>query len=80
MMTAHCPWYVAGPLLGLLIVSLRAAVNKPLSRWPAMIGEGQLGGLAVAAGLLAGVALQPTLAGTSAVERQPTAAPQPVGL
>ncbi len=30
MMTARCPWYVAGPLLGLLIVSLRAAVNKPL--------------------------------------------------
>ena len=24
------PWYVAGPLLGLLIVVLRAAVNKPL--------------------------------------------------
>ena len=27
---ARCPWYVAGPLLGLLIVALRAAVNKPL--------------------------------------------------
>src|SRR5438105_1397837 len=26
---ARCPWYVAGPLLGLLIVGLRAAVNKP---------------------------------------------------
>jgi hypothetical protein len=25
----RCPWYVAGPLLGLLIVGLRAAVNKP---------------------------------------------------
>ncbi len=24
------PWYIAGPLLGLLIVGLRAAVNKPL--------------------------------------------------
>ena len=30
MTAARCPWYVAGPLLGLLIVSLRAAVNKPL--------------------------------------------------
>jgi uncharacterized membrane protein YedE/YeeE len=30
MMTGRCPWYIAGPLLGLLIVSLRAAVNKPL--------------------------------------------------
>src|SRR5205807_2423859 len=24
------PWYIAGPLLGLLIVGFRAAVNKPL--------------------------------------------------
>jgi uncharacterized membrane protein YedE/YeeE len=46
----------------------------------AMIGEGQLGGLAVAAGLLAGVALQPTLVCTSAIERQPAAVPHPVGL
>jgi uncharacterized membrane protein YedE/YeeE len=30
MMIARCPWYVAGPLLGLLIVALRVAVNKPL--------------------------------------------------
>jgi uncharacterized protein len=29
-MVTRCPWYVAGPLLGLLIVGLRAAVNKPL--------------------------------------------------
>jgi uncharacterized membrane protein YedE/YeeE len=26
----RCPWYVAGPLLGLLIVGLRATLNKPL--------------------------------------------------
>ena len=25
----HCPWYVAGPLFGLLIVGLRAATNRP---------------------------------------------------
>ena len=30
MTAAPCPWYVAGPLLGLLIVGLRAAANKPL--------------------------------------------------
>ena len=30
MMASRCPWYIAGPLLGLLIVGLRAAVNKPL--------------------------------------------------
>lgn len=26
----RCPWYVAGPMIGLLIVGLRATVNKPL--------------------------------------------------
>ena len=26
----RCPWYIAGPAIGLLIVGLRAAVNKPL--------------------------------------------------
>jgi len=26
----RCPWYVAGPLLGILIVGLRATLNKPL--------------------------------------------------
>jgi hypothetical protein len=30
MLLDRCPWYVAGPLLGLIIVGLRAAVNKPL--------------------------------------------------
>ena len=25
----RCPWYIAGPLLGLLMVGLRATVNKP---------------------------------------------------
>ena len=30
MLAVRCPWYVAGPLLGLLIVALRSAVNKPL--------------------------------------------------
>jgi uncharacterized membrane protein YedE/YeeE len=29
-MIERCPWYLAGPLLGLLIVALRAAINKPL--------------------------------------------------
>jgi hypothetical protein len=26
----RAPWYVAGPLIGILIVILRALVNKPL--------------------------------------------------
>jgi uncharacterized membrane protein YedE/YeeE len=29
MMLERCPWYIAGPLLGLAIVSMRAAANKP---------------------------------------------------
>ena len=29
MLLARCPWYVAGPLLGLLLVAFRAALNKP---------------------------------------------------
>jgi uncharacterized protein len=30
MLSDRCPWYVAGPLLGLVIVGLRALLNKPL--------------------------------------------------
>lgn len=30
MMLVRCPWYIAGPLLGLLIIGLRASVNRPL--------------------------------------------------
>jgi uncharacterized protein len=29
MAVDRCPWYVAGPLFGLLIVGLRAVLNKP---------------------------------------------------
>ena len=29
MLLERCPWYVAGPLLGLLLVAFRAALNKP---------------------------------------------------
>jgi len=30
MTLARCPWYIAGPLIGLVIVALRATVNRPL--------------------------------------------------
>jgi len=30
MLFERCPWYIAGPLLGLVIVGLRATLNKPL--------------------------------------------------
>jgi uncharacterized membrane protein YedE/YeeE len=46
----------------------------------AMIGEGRLSGLAVAAGLLAGVALQPTIVSRITFERQAAAPLHPVGL
>ena len=29
MLLERCPWYVAGPSIGLLLVVLRAALNKP---------------------------------------------------
>jgi len=29
MLLERCPWYVAGPLLGLVLVGFRAALNKP---------------------------------------------------
>src|SRR5438876_12268959 len=30
MMLERCPWYIAGPILGALIIALRATINKPL--------------------------------------------------
>jgi uncharacterized protein len=65
MWLERCPWYVAGPILGALIIALRAAVNRPL---------GALGGyidvaahalhpsrLGFSAFVLAGIALGGTL-------------------
>jgi uncharacterized membrane protein YedE/YeeE len=30
MLLDRCPWYIAGPVLGLVIIGLRATVNQPL--------------------------------------------------
>jgi uncharacterized protein len=30
MIAARCPWYIAGPLIGFVIIALRLTVNKPL--------------------------------------------------
>ena len=30
MLLDRCPWYIAGPVLGVVIIGLRATVNKPL--------------------------------------------------
>ena len=46
----------------------------------AMIGEGHLGGLVVAGGLLAGVAIHQRLVSPSAIERSPLSAQATVGL
>jgi uncharacterized membrane protein YedE/YeeE len=29
MLLGRCPWYVAGPLLGVLLIAFRAALNRP---------------------------------------------------
>ncbi len=49
LFTQACPWYVAGPLLGLLVAGLLWAVNRPLGalggyvdavQWAAAPGDG----------------------------------------
>jgi hypothetical protein len=30
MLLDRCPWYIAGPVLGLVIIGLRATVNRPV--------------------------------------------------
>jgi uncharacterized protein len=50
MAVDRCPWYVAGPLFGLLIVGLRAVLNKPF---------GALGGYIDLATSRAGTAARP---------------------
>jgi uncharacterized membrane protein YedE/YeeE len=41
MFAARCPWYVAGPLLGLLIVGLRWVGNLHLGATGAFVGVGR---------------------------------------
>jgi len=36
MLLERCPWYVAGPMLGLLLVAFRAALNKPVGALDAL--------------------------------------------
>ena len=45
MLLERCPWYVAGPLLGLVLIAFRAALNKPF---------GALGGFVELAGTKGG--------------------------
>lgn len=43
----RCPWYIAGPLLGVVIVGLRALLNQPLGALVAAVGCRLLRGLGV---------------------------------
>jgi uncharacterized membrane protein YedE/YeeE len=62
----RCPWYVAGPAIGLIVVgllfgpgwSVACSCPGPIA---AQLGSGRLAGAFTAAGLLAGVALRETL-------------------
>jgi hypothetical protein len=38
MLLDRCPWYIAGPVLGLVIIGLRATVNRPLGALGGFIG------------------------------------------
>jgi len=75
MIMARCPWYIAGPLLGLLIVSLRAALNRPLGALGGYIdivdrvsGTARLGFSAyLLTGTVLGGVAYGALAGTSAL-------------
>jgi len=61
MLLERCPWYVAGPMLGALIVALRAAVNRPLGALGGYIDivehAGRPSRLGFSAFVLAGTAL-----------------------
>ena len=82
MIVDRCPWYIAGPLLGLFIVfgagwSLAGACPGPLA---AMIGQGSLGRLLVAVGIVAGLSLQGIAARSRNVKGTPAAPSSAAGL
>lgn len=82
MIGMRCPWHIAGPLLSLLIVGLRAAVNKPLSALGGYIDavDSVKRELVVASGLLAGVALYQRLVSPLTVEPPTLSAQASVGV
>jgi hypothetical protein len=57
----RCPWYIAGPLVGLLIVALRATLNKPFGALGGYIdlaeNGARLGRLSVRAYVLFGIVI-----------------------
>ena len=86
---AHrCPWYIAGPLMGLLIVGLRATVNQPFGALGGFIDLAQNAGAPrrlgfrayLLFGLVLGGALFAVAAGTFAPSLGYTTVAGPAGL
>jgi hypothetical protein len=78
----RCPWYVAGPLLGLLIVAFRALLNRPLGALGGFIEVYERGlapgrwtiNVFVLLGIVAGGALFAWLGGSAAAPPPPALA------
>lgn len=73
----RCPWYIAGSILGVLIIGLRATVNKPLGALGGYIEltehGARLSRLGFSAFLLAGIVIGGTLFAISAGALSPSA-------
>lgn len=63
MLLECCPWYVAGPLLGLLLVAFRAALNRPFGAMGGFIEVVERKGVWLRAGISAYVLLGTILGG-----------------
>jgi uncharacterized membrane protein YedE/YeeE len=73
MFAQPCPWYVAGPLLGLLVAALLWAINKPLGalggyvdtvRWIVEPASGPMWRVLFIAGVMVGGALSALASGS----------------
>lgn len=75
MLLAQCPWFVAGPLLGLILIALRSAINKPFGAMSGYIEliEGQWrGDISLGISILAGVTIGGLLFGIGSGQWTPT--------
>jgi uncharacterized membrane protein YedE/YeeE len=58
MTLARCPWYIAGPLIGLVIIALRATVNRPLGMLGGLLMGSAIAVAAIGARLLRGAGVR----------------------